>query len=122
MLSGGATYQDDSPELTGPRSPWRQLEALAQETGQTITTARIALGVQALELDADGHPLVCGQCVTRDLSLTGAGARDVRYRWICRQEPGRWVWAITDGLRSWEVTAPPGVPGHEDMPIPSEAT
>ena len=117
-LSDGRQFAEDSPELAGERSPWRELERMGREQGLTIVEAEATLGLHTVALEADDGVLVCGQAAEMELGLGGGMQRSVRYRWVCRQAKSAWLWRLTDGLRAWEIETTPGVVGRERMPSP----
>jgi len=116
-LADGSTFDESSPALqVDGRSPFRELQRLGE-----IVRVRAELGLRTVELEAEaeGCPLVSGQAVDLRFALGGEEKRRTcRYRWVCRQEPGRWLWRITDGVGAWEIGTPPGTPGRERMPRP----
>lgn len=122
-LGDGRELREDSVELQGgPRSPWRQLEALAREAETAIVWVRAEHGTRAVDLDAEGCPLVCGQTVESHRDLASGVERIVHYWWVVRQGQDAWIWRLTDGARVWEIETSPGTPGREAMPSPPEGT
>jgi len=117
-LSDGRTFAEGDPALVGPRSPWRQLEALVAAEGLRITEATAILGGRQVTLEADGGTLVCGQAAEWTMPLDGRPGGHARYRWVCRQGEVEWLWRLTDGVRAWEIATTPGVRGQERMPSP----
>jgi hypothetical protein len=96
-------------------SPWMSLEEAARERTAAVDMAVLRWGAWELAQDADGGRLVCGTTLDMELTLGGAN-RQVEYRFLLCEKPSEWVWAITDGIRWWEVRESPGLFGHEKMP------
>lgn len=114
-LTEGRVLTEYSRELQVPdHSPWRELER--QHAGE-IAWAEQQAGAQYVRVQSLGYPLVCGQYLTLVLALAGGEQARRRYRWVRREEPHRWVWAIvwSEGTRVIE-----GPVGQEQCPDPEE--
>ena len=110
--SDGHTWSEDDPALRDPKlSPWRALEQAAQRLGATITSAAQVGPTYSFGLDAQGHPLECGKAYHVHLGMAGEPQRQVEFRFVCRLEPTRRVWAITHPVSGavWGMEGPPDV-------------
>ena len=112
-LAGGSQIPETALELRDPAlSPWRKLERMAAEAGTEIASAAQAGPELTLGLESNGFPLECGQGFHTHLSFDGTEPRSLLYRFVCRLEPTRRVWALvcpeTGGV--WLLEGPPGEP------------
>ena len=114
--SDGRHWHEHLPTLrVEPHSPWRELEALCRREGLSVVWAQVHLPAGYMRLDAEGCPLVCGELLTQETSLTGGGGGSKRYRWVRREEATRWVWGIVGVDGAWQYETPPGT---QACPVP----
>ena len=120
-LSDGRTLEESSPLLTdGILSPWRKLEWLARESGLTILSAAQTDGETRMELEAQGHPLECGQGFHMRQRSDGVPVSTTALRFVCRLEPERRVWAIVHPATG-QVWARQELPDDAQCPDPLAA-
>ena len=111
-LSDGSRWTEHSRALVDPElSPWRALQRHADAAGLTIMQAeqRNRAGYR-LRLEARGAPLQCGQGVHQEIPLDGGAPVCRTYRFVCRLESARRVWAVLDAAtgRAWGWETDPG--------------
>lgn len=112
-LSDGRVLTEYSRELQVPNhSPWRELER--RYPGQVVWAEQQA-GARYVRMQARGCPLVCGQFFTLRFAFGNGRRVGCRYRWVRREEPEQWVWAIVwpEGARILEAPV-----GQEQCPDP----
>ena len=97
---------DECLQVPG-HSAWRELEAVCRRDYLTVLWAQVNTPTAYMRLDAEGCPLVCGELLTQQLSLTGGGATHQRYRWVMRQETKRRLWGIVGIEGAWQFESPP---------------
>jgi hypothetical protein len=85
------------------------LERAAERLGVTIESAAQVGPVYTFSLEANGHRLECGKAYHLRMGMAGEPRRTCEYRFACRLEPTRRVWAIahpeTGGV--WAREGPP---------------
>ena len=108
-LSDGSRWHEQTPQLQDHGSVWRRLEHVAALRGASIVWARQRVGWRIFGLKALGFPLECGQAFFAEMRMDGSGQTQRLYRFVCRLETRRRVWAIIDPAsgRRWLMEGPP---------------
>ena len=116
-VDGREWCQHDPPLQVKEHSPWRELEAISKREGFAVLWAQVNLDGRFLRMEAEGRPLVCGELLTQETSMTGGGNVNRRYRWVRRDELTRRVWGIVGAEGAWQYETPPDCEACPDPPM-----